>query len=87
MNLSAVKGRLISFSLFLLEENAIMPITHTAGCGHIWKCCQYLGHIPGSVFILEVTIGSVVSIEATSGSVVSIEATSGRVLHTEATSV
>ena len=32
VNSFSVKGGLISFSLFLLEENAILPLTAKAGC-------------------------------------------------------
>ena len=32
VNSSSVKGGLISFPLFLLKENAILPMTSKAGC-------------------------------------------------------
>ena len=32
VNLTLVKGGLISFPLFLVEENAILPMTPRAGC-------------------------------------------------------
>ena len=35
VNLSSVKGRLISLPLFLLDENAILPMTANAGCDMI----------------------------------------------------
>ena len=34
VNSSSVKGRLIIFPLFLLEGNAILPMTPKADCGH-----------------------------------------------------
>ena len=33
VNSSQVKGELIIYPLFLLEGNAILPMTHKAGCG------------------------------------------------------
>ena len=35
VNSSSVKGRLISLPLFLLDENAILPMTAKAGCDMI----------------------------------------------------
>ena len=36
VNSSSVKGGVISFSLFLLEGNAILPMTPKADCAFLW---------------------------------------------------